>query len=499
MIDPTPIETLSGLRSWLAIVVGPVFGVAAFVLMLVLAPGAESSARFAAAVLAWMAAWWLTEAVPLAATSLLPLILFPILGVMSGKESAAPYADRIIFLYLGGFFLALGMERWGLHKRIALTTLLVIGTKPSRLVGGVMLVTGVISMWVSNTATAMMMLPVATSLIDRMEQSTGRPAKSFSLCLLLGIAYSASIGGVGTPIGSPPNAIMLAFVERQYGVRIGFFEWAMVGVPFALVFLFIAWVYLTRVAHPIEERELPGGRELIRRELALLGPMSGPERSVMVVFFITALGWMGREPIARLIPSTKDWLTGRIDDTTVALIGGLLLFVIPVDLKRGRFVMDWSVAARVPWEVLLLFGGGLSLAAGVQASGLADVLAGGLSLTHSWPAALVLLLLVVSAVFLSEVTSNTAQANLFMPILAGIALAAGAEPISILIPCTIALSCAFMMPMGTPPNAIVFGSGRVTIRQMARAGFGLNLIGVALIMIAAYALVPFVVPVVAGP
>jgi sodium-dependent dicarboxylate transporter 2/3/5 len=415
------------------------------------------------------------------------------LGVMSGKESAAPYADRIIFLYLGGFFLALGMERWGLHKRIALSTLLVIGTKPSRLIGGVMLVTGAISMWVGNTATAMMMLPIATSLIDRMEQSTGRPAKSFSLCLLLGIAYAASIGGVGTPIGTPPNAIMLAFVERQYGVRIGFFEWAMVGVPFALALLFVAWLYLTRVAHPIEERELPGGRELIRRDLAALGPMSGPERSVMVVFFLTVLGWMGREPMARLIPSTKEWLTGRIDDTTVALIGGLLLFVIPADLKRGRFVMDWSVAARVPWEVLLLFGGGLSLAAGVQTSGLADVIAGGLGITDSMPTALTLLLLLTLAVFLSEVTSNTAQANLFMPILAGIALASGIEPLSILWPCTLAFSCAFMMPMGTPPNAIVFGTGRVTMRQMARAGLGLNLAGIVLIVIAAYALVPWAI------
>ncbi len=500
MPDPVSIEHSSARRAWLPLIAGPIAGGIAFALTATLAPEAKITAALAAAVLAWMAVWWLTEAVPLAITSLLPLVLFPVLGVAGGKEAAAPYADRIIFLYVGGFFLALGMEKWGLHRRIALATLLLVGTSPNRLVGGVMLVTGIISMWVSNTATAMMMLPIATSLIDRMERHTGRPAGNFALCLLLGVAYAASIGGIGTPIGTPPNAVMVAFVERQYGVHIGFLEWSIVGVPFALVFLLVAWLYLTRFACPIREAALPGGRDGIRRDLAALGPMSRGERSVLIVFLLTVAGWMLREPIARIVPDDiGKWITTAIDDTTVALVGGLLLFVIPVDLRRAKFVMDWDAVSKLPWDVLLLFGGGLSLAVGVQSSGLADVLAGALGATHAWPMVLTMLLLLTASVFLSEVTSNTAQANLFMPILAGVALATGIAPLEVIAPCTIALSCAFMMPMGTPPNAIVFGSGRVTIRQMARAGLGLNLLGIGLVLVAAYTLIPWAMPSIPTP
>ncbi|MBL8746913.1 MAG: SLC13/DASS family transporter [Phycisphaerae bacterium] len=500
MPDLSASTTRSSFRAWLPLVAGPCAAVLALAMTRALAPEAPSAAVHAAAVLAWMAVWWLTEAVPLAVTSLLPLVLFPLLGVSTGKEAAAPYADRIIFLYVGGFFIAMAMERWGLHRRIALTTLLVVGAGTHRLVGGVMLVTGIISMWVSNTATAMMMLPIAISLIDRMERHTGKTAGNFALCMLLAVAYGANIGGIGTPIGTPPNAIMLAFVEQRYGMQIEFLQWAMVGIPFALTLMVVAWLYLTRFAYPIAERALPGGRDEIRAELASLGPMSRGERSVLIVFLVTVAGWMLREPVARLLPAAiGNWVSTSIDDTTVALVGGLVLFAIPVDLRSRTFVMDWSAVARLPWDILFLFGGGLSLAAGVQSSGLADLLGNALAATHSWPLVLTLLLLLTASVFLSEVTSNTAQANLFMPILAGLALAAGVAPLTIIAPCTIAFSCAFMLPMGTPPNAIVFGSGRVTIRQMARAGLGLNFLGIALILASAYTLIPWVLPVIASP
>lgn len=478
--------------AWLPLVAGPAAGIICYLLIGSMAPGAPPAAMMTGGVLAWMAVWWLSEAVPLAVTSLLPLVLFPLLGISGGKEAAAPYADRIIFLYVGGFFLALGMERWGLHRRIALFTLRIVGTGPVRLVGGVMLVSGVISMWVSNTATAMMMLPIATSLIDRYERETGRPAGNFGVALLLGVAYAANIGGVGTPIGTPPNAILLAFLERQFQVKIDFLHWSLIGVPFALIFLAAAWVYLTRIACPVRGTSLPGGSEVIRRDLAALGPMSRGERAVLTVFLLTVAGWMFREPVARLLTEAwGTWLSAAVDDTTVALIGGLVLFAIPINLRKRQFVMDWQGVSKLPWDVLLLFGGGLSLAAGVQSSGLANLFAEALSSTNHWPALLTMALLLTAAVFLSEVTSNTAQANLFMPILAGVAAATGLPLMPLLISCTIALSCAFMMPMGTPPNAIVFGSGRVTIRQMARAGLGLNVIAIVLSLIAFYTLIPW--------
>lgn len=478
----------------LAAIGGPLAGILAATVLPMLAGSAPPEACTTAGVLVWMAVWWLTEAVPLAITSLLPLVLFPLLGVMTGKDAAAPYADRIIFLYLGGFFLAFGMEKWGLHKRIGLTALLFFGTRPAAMIAGIMLVTGLISMWVSNTATAMMMLPIGMSLIARMEADNTRDAAPFATCMMLAIAYAANIGGVGTPVGTPPNAIMIAFLDRHFGVKIGFLEWALVGVPFAIAFLFVAWLYLTRIAFSIRGAAITGGRDSIRRDLAALGPMTRPERWVMIVFFLTVAGWMLREPFAAIVPAWKDWITGRIDDTTVALVGGILLFLIPADLKRREFIMDWKTATRLPWDVLLLFGGGLSLATAVQSSGLDDVLAGAFGATHDWPYWLVVLTLVTAAAFLSEITSNTAQANLFMPILAGVAAASGVEPISIIAPCTLAFSCAFMLPMGTPPNAIVFGSGRVTIPQMAKAGFALNLIAITLIMLAAHTLIAWSLP-----
>lgn len=489
------IETHPGrARIIVPLIAGPVLASAALLLIPALAPGIERSAAAAAAVLIWMAVWWVSEAAPLAITSLLPLILFPFLGVMPAREAAAPFADRIIFLFLGGFLLALGMEKWGLHRRIALSALSLVGTRTIPIIGGVMLTTGILSMWVSNTACALMMLPIGASLITLLERQTGRDAGNFAIAMMLGIAWAANIGGVGTPIGTPPNAILIAFIESRYEITIGFLQWTLVGVPFVLIFLTIAWWYLTRVACRFDQRELPGGDELIRSELRALGPMNRGERAVMIVFFITIAGWMLREPIARFFPAAEEILTRRIDDAAVALFGGILLFIIPVDPRRGQFVMDWSTASRLPWEVLLLFGGGLSLAAGVQSSGLDDVIAASLAAAGQWPIFLMLLLLVTVSVFLSEVTSNTAQANLFLPILAGVAAATGNDPMRLLAACAIALSCAFMMPMGTPPNAIVFASGRLTIRRMASAGFGLNLIGIALVMLAAYTLIPWILP-----
>lgn len=470
-------------------------------------PGGLSDAgRAVAAIGVLMAALWVTEAIPLPATALLPLVLFPLAGVMPIKSAAAPFADEVIFLFMGGFMLALAMERWGLHRRIALITVLMVGTSPPRLIGGFMLATAVLSMWMSNTATTVMMLPIGVSIIaltlDRLREAehefafdadgnprpvTGPGSLKFATCLMLGIAYAASIGGVGTLIGTPPNAFLAAFLRDTHGVDIGFGRWMLVGVPLAMTMLLVTWLLLTRVLFPTRIKDLPGGKDLIRDELRRLGPVSRPEMAVMCVFFCTAGMWVLREPITQW-----SWLTGLIpavrslNDATIAMIGALLLFIIPADIKRGVSVLNWETAVRLPWGVLLLFGGGLSLALAVKTTGV-DAWIGHHVGALAWMPLLALVLIVTAVViFLTELTSNTATAATFLPVLSGVAIGIGGDPMLLAIPTALAASFAFMMPVATPPNAIVFGSGHVTIGQMVKAGFWLNLIGVALITLTTY-------------
>ncbi len=459
----------------------------------------EEPARATAAIGVLMAILWMTEAIPLPATSLLPIVLFPLANVAPIRDATSPYANELIFLFMGGFMLALAMERWNLHKRIALLIVRCVGTKPTRLIGGFMIASAVLSMWISNSATAVMMLPIGASVITlvearmREEQSHSAEAQKsidrFGVCLMLGLAYAASIGGVATIIGTPPNVFMVGFLEERYDIEIGFGTWMMIGVPFSAVFLVVAWVLLTRVLHRVTMDRIPGGRELIRDELRALGPISRGEWTAFAVFMITATLWIVREPLSNWV-----WFTDRLpfitrwSDPGIAIFAAVLLFAIPVDLKKGVFALDWKTASKLPWGVLLLFGGGLSLASAVGATGLDSWIGSQVSGLEALPMVVIVGAVVTLVIFLTELTSNTATAATFLPILAGVAVGIGAEVTTLVIPAAIAASCAFMMPVATPPNAIVFGSDRIRIGHMMKAGIILNIVGIGLITLMAFTL-----------
>ena len=461
-------------------------------------------ARIVAAIAVLMAIWWMSEAVPLAATSLLPIILIPALTERSVAETTAPYASSIVFLFLGGFLIAIAMEKWNLHRRIALMTLRRVGVSPHRIVLGMMLATGFLSMWVSNTATTLMMLPIGFSLLALVAErrdggaspATAQPHRTgqvdfldgdenvrrFGVCLMLAIAWAASIGGLGTLLGSPPNAIVAGYAADELGRQIGFLEWMILGVPLALVFILIAWFLMTRLLYRFDLPALPGGRAMIDDEVAKLGPPSQGEKMVALVFAGAAFLWVVPGLLAT-IPGVGDMLGafGRMDDTAIAIGAGLAMFLIP---GRGRreMLLDWKDAEEgLPWGVLLLFGGGLSLASAVAGTGLDRWLGDQLGGLGVLPILLLIAVVVALVIFLTEVTSNTATAATFVPLLGGVALGIGADPMTLLIPVAFAATCAFMLPVGTPPNAIVFSTGAVTIAQMARGGIVLNIVGIILI------------------
>ena len=486
--------------SWIGRIAAPPLALAVYWLLPTGEAGLSDAGRTTAAVGCLMAVLWLTEAMPLAATALLPIVLFPLAGVTSIRDAAAPYAREYIFLFMGGFMLALAMERWNLHRRIALVTVLAVGTSPARLVGGFMLASAFLSLWISNTATTVMMLPIGLSLVailsDQLGSTgpTGMPGPSepsslpgrreanFATCLMLGIAYAASIGGMGTLIGTPPNLIFAAFVRQTFSLEIGFARWMAVALPLVALFLLIAWGVLTKLVFPVGAATIPGGRQVIRDEIAKLGPLTRGERTVLVVFALTALAWIAREPLthwawlARQVPAIT-----RVHDAGIALAAAIALFVIPVDAGKGVFALDWRTAKKLPWGILLLFGGGLSLAAAVQSSGLTEWIGHQVAALRDMPPLVLVVLVAVTVTLLTEMTSNTATTSAFLPILGGVAVGIGVEPLRLLVPAALAASCAFMMPVATPPNALVFGSGHVTIRQMVKAGLWLNLIGVVLI------------------
>lgn len=480
---------------------GPALAILVYLLLPDTYTGAEGVAtlgnagRATAAVAVWMAVWWLTEAIDISATALLPLVLLPLSGAMPIKEAASPYAHDLIFLFMGGFILSLSMARWGLHRRIALLTLRLAGSKPVNIIGGFMAVTAMISPWVSNTATVLMMLPIAQSIVDllangdenglgRMEL-TGTEGRNFTLCLMLGIAYASSIGGVGTIIGTAPNVFVVSYIEDNFGTEISFFDWMKIGIPFVIVFVPIAWFLLTRVLYPVHIKRIEGSRELGRAEYRKLGRMSAGEWSTLVVFLIAVVAWITR-PALESVTIGGATPFANLSDAGIAMAAALLLFVIPVRLKGHEFVMNWDTATRLPWGVLILFGGGLSLARSIEVNGVADYIGSQVHAFAGMPEWVVVLLVVTLLVFLTELTSNTATTATLVPILAGIAPGLGVNPYLLIIPATIAASCAFMMPVGTPPNAIVFASGHVTMPQMARAGIWLNVIAIVLITVLAY-------------
>jgi sodium-dependent dicarboxylate transporter 2/3/5 len=436
-----------------------------------------------AAVGLFMATWWITEAVPIPVTALIPLLLFPLLDILPIGAAAAPFANPIIYLFLGGFVIALAMERHGLHRRIALGVLGMLGVRPPMLVLGFMAATAFLSMWVSNTATAVMMLPIGLSVVQLVKPDAGDGPMdfNFAISLMLGIAYAASIGGLATLIGTPPNALLAAFMLESYGVEVGFAQWMIVGLPLVIVSLPLTWLVLTRLVFPIRIREIPGGANAIRDEYAKLGPISRAERSVAVIFVATAVLWITRPLIDAYLPG--------LSDTSIAIAAALATFVVPVNLRKGEFLMDWPTAERLPWGVLLLFGGGLALADAVTRTGLAEWIGAALTGLQAWPLLLIVVLVTTVVIFLTELTSNTATAAAFLPVIASLAIGIGENPFVLLVPAAIAASCAFMLPVATPPNAIVYGSGYVTVPQMARAGIWLNMLFIALITILVYTLV----------
>ena len=456
------------------------------VLMLLVRPaGIPLPAWNTAAIGIVMATLWITEAIPISVTALLPLVLLPVFGISDIEAAAAPYANSVIFLFMGGFMLAKAMEHWRLHSRIALWTMLAVGTRPRQMVGGLMAATGFISMWVSNTASTAMMLPIGLSIIQLAERNeslrTSPKAKSdFAAAMMLGIAYAASIGGLGTLIGTPPNALYAGFVKETYGITIGFAQWMMIGVPLVIVALPITWLMLTRVVFAVGTEDIPDGRALIRSELAALGPISRGEWSVAIVFACTTILWITR-------PFLAPWLP-QLSDAGIAVAAAVVLFLIPIDHKRGIFALNWSTARDIPWDVLVLFGGGLSLAAAMSKTGLAAIVGGSLSVMDQLPVFVVILALVATICFLSELASNTATAAAFLPIAGALAIGLGENPLLTTTATVLGASLGFMLPVATPPNAIVYGTGHLTVPQMTRAGFWLDIIGIVLATLAVFGL-----------
>lgn len=456
----------------------PLIGLAAgpliFLVLLLTPPpaGLPPAAWAVAAVTALMVVWWITEALPVAATALVPIAALPLLGIAEVKDAAAPYAHPLIYLFLGGFLIAKAVERWNLHRRIALSILTVVGSAPDRLIGGFMAATAVLSMWLSNTATTIMMVPIALAVVGLFELRAPAGGNRFAIALLLGIAYAASIGGMGTLIGTPPNALLAAFLAERYGIAIGFGRWMLFGVPLAAVLLALTWLLLTRLLFRVDRQPIEGAASVIAAELAKLGKAGREERRVAAVFAAVAALWILRPLIDDLLPEA------HLSDPVIALLGGLALFVIPADLKARRFLLDWESAKTLPWGVLILFGGGLSLASAIQASGLAAGIGTALEACSGWPVIAVILLVTTLVVFLTEVTSNTATASVFIPIAAALGACTVDAPALYAMAVALSASCAFMMPVATPPNAVVYASGALTIPQMARAGFLLNLLAI---------------------
>jgi sodium-dependent dicarboxylate transporter 2/3/5 len=435
-----------------------------------------------------MAIWWATEAVPIAVTALMPIVVFPVLGIASIQDTVPPYANKVIFLFLGGFIVAYAMQRWNLHRRIALTVLQHVGGNGRSLIGGFMLASAVISMWVMNTSTTMMMLPIAVSIIGVIHNSVDhlddRGKEHFQYALLLGIAYAATIGGMATLVGTAPNALLAAFMQESYGTEIDFASWMLVGLPLSALMLPLAWLTLTRVVFKVDFRTSGEGKATLRRLKEELGPITAPERRVAVVFVLMAVAWVSR-PMLITIPG----LSG-LDDSVIAIAGAVALFIVPSGDKSDPLLLRWNYAERLPWGVLLLFGGGLTLASSVSRTGLAEWLGGTLQAVGTLPLPVIVIIAAAMIIFLTELTSNTATTATFLPVVGAIAIESGFDPIVLTVPVTFAASCAFMLPVATPPNAIVFGSGMLTIPKMAKAGIALNFVGIVVVSLIALYLGP---------
>lgn len=481
-------ESMSSFRRrWSGFVGGLLLAVLVY---LVLPGDLAHSAKVTAAIAVLMGLWWMTEAIPIPATALLPLVAFPLLVDDVGvSDVGASYGSDIIFLFMGGFLIALAMQRWNLHRRIALLTVRAMGTSATRVIAGFMLATAFLSMWVSNTATAVMMVPIGVSVLMLAGTVAGSPGEddqddavqeqvkqsNFGTALMLGIAYAASVGSLATIIGTPPNTLLVGYLQDEHDINISFGQWMLLGLPLASVLLVITWVLLAKIVFKPEIDELPGGKELFDSELDKLGTPSGGERRVAVIFALAAISWISFPLI---------WEDPPISDSGIAIAAGLLLFILPAAAKRGVRLLDWDTAVQLPWGVLLLFGGGLALSSQFSSSGLTEWIGTQAESLRGLAILLLVGVITTGVIFLTELTSNTATAATFLPVIGGVAMGIGADPLLLTIPVALAATSAFMLPVATPPNAIIFGTGYVNIGSMVKGGIWLNLIAIVLISVA---------------
>nr|WP_271711502.1 SLC13 family permease [Marinigracilibium pacificum] len=449
--------------------------------------GLSAEGRATLACAAWVACWWMTEAIPIAVTALIPIIIFPLSGAATINTITEAYGHPFIFLFVGGFLIGKTIERWNLHKRIALNIINLIGGNVALIILGFMIATAFLSMWISNTATSVMMLPIGLAVVHQVSGSTEfskEQHKYFSKALMISIAYAASIGGIATLIGTPPNLVLAGIMEETFNIEITFSQWVVIGLPFSIFLLFICWQYLIRVAFPVRGLSLPGGRSAIAVELRSLGKITYEEKMVSIVFGLTAFCWVTKSILLeKIFP--------EINDTIIGVTGAVLLFLIPSKARKGHLI-TWEEGVKLPWGVLLLYGGGLSIAASFQTSGLAEWIGNQMTIIDGVSIFLMVLIIVLIVNFMTELTSNLATTAMLLPILASMAVALQVNPYLFMVGATIAASCAFMLPVATPPNAVVFGSGKLEIKDMIRTGFWMNLISVLFLTLIIYYILPLV-------
>ena len=473
-------------KNILGLILGPLLFLA--IMIFVDAEGLSFEAKCILASTAWMAVWWVTECVPISVTALLPIVLFPLTGGMDLATTTAAYGHKLVFLFVGGFLIALAIEKWHLHKRLALNIIRVTGSNKSRVILGFMLATAFLSMWISNTATSIMILPVGLAIISQLKddpKTIENENEVFGKSLMIAIAYSASIGGMATLIGTPPNMVLAGVVEESYGIKLNMFDWMKFGVPLSSFLLIICWLYLTKIAFKFKNEEFSAGKEEILRQINKLGRFSNEEIKVLIVFTLTALGWIFRGSIETIFP--------MIDDTIIAIFFAVTLFIIPTkNHKTNSKLLVWNDTVKLPWGILILFGGGMAIASAFGKSGLALWIADLLQNLNDVSLFLIILIIVTSINLLTEVTSNMATTAMLLPVLVTIALAIEVHPYFLLISATLAASCAFMLPISTPPNAVVFGSGFLKIEDMFKKGIWMNLISIITITLVVYFTLPYV-------
>lgn len=442
-------------------------------------------ARAILASTAWIAVWWITEAIPIAITALLPIVLFPLTGGLDLDTTTSAFGHKYVFLYMGGFIIAIAIEKWNLHRRIALNIIQFIGSDIKKIILGFMVATAFLSMWISNTATSVMMLPIGIAIITQLKDNPNTVEDEnqlFGKALMLAIAYSASIGGIATLIGTPPNLVLAGVVLDTYGYEITFLQWFMFGFPISVVLLFLCWKYLTTYAFKFQQKEFPGGKVEIKRLLKTLGNISYEEKMVAFVFGLTAFFWITRSLLF-------DKLLPKLDDTIIAVVFAIVLFLIPAKTKKEQ-LMGWDDAVKLPWGIILLFGGGMALANGFESSGLAQWIGGQMTSFAGMTTILLILLLIAAVNFLTEITSNLATTAMLLPVLAPMAITVDIHPFVLMVGAAVAASCAFMLPVATPPNAVVFGSGYLRIPDMVRKGFMMNIISIIILTLFVYFVLP---------